>query len=94
MAGDPFISVRDLSIGYGSNVVQKNLNFDIRRNDIFFVIGGSGCGKTTLLKSMIDLYPCIASGEGNPRRPLSCKWCGDSYRGARMNRIHLEKNFF
>lgn len=55
MAGDPFISVRDLSIGYGSNVVQKNLNFDIRRNDIFFVIGGSGCGKTTLLKSMIGL---------------------------------------
>ena len=55
MASETFISVRDLAIGYGSNVVQRNLNFDIRKNDIFFVIGGSGCGKTTLLKSMIGL---------------------------------------
>lgn len=52
-----FISVRDLSIGYGSRVVQQDLNFDVRQNDIFFIIGGSGCGKTTLLKHMIGLIP-------------------------------------
>ncbi|HEY0893665.1 MAG TPA: ATP-binding cassette domain-containing protein, partial [Cellvibrio sp.] len=57
MNTNPFISVRNLSIGYGSRVVQQNLNFDIRKNDIFFVIGGSGCGKTTLLKHMIGLIP-------------------------------------
>jgi phospholipid/cholesterol/gamma-HCH transport system ATP-binding protein len=57
MTSDSFISVRDLAIGYGNHVVQKNLNFDVRKNDIFFVIGGSGCGKTTLLKSMIGLIP-------------------------------------
>ena len=50
-----FISVRDLSIGYGSRVVQEHLHFDIQKNDIFFIIGGSGCGKTTLLKHMIGL---------------------------------------
>src|SRR5690606_17902316 len=50
-----FISVRNLNIGYGERVVQENLNFDIQKNDIFFVIGGSGCGKTTLLKHMIGL---------------------------------------
>jgi len=50
-----FISVRDLSIGYGSRVVQEHLTFDVRKNDIFFIIGGSGCGKTTLLKHMIGL---------------------------------------
>jgi phospholipid/cholesterol/gamma-HCH transport system ATP-binding protein len=60
MSRDPttepaFISVRNLSIGYGDRVVQKDLNFDIQKNDIFFVIGGSGCGKTTLLKHMIGL---------------------------------------
>lgn len=53
----PFIAVRDLSIGYASRLVQKNLNFDVKKNDIFFVVGGSGCGKTTLLKSMIGLLP-------------------------------------
>jgi phospholipid/cholesterol/gamma-HCH transport system ATP-binding protein len=53
----PFVSVRDLTIGYGDRIVQQNLNFDIKRNDIFFIIGGSGTGKTTLLKSMIGLLP-------------------------------------
>jgi phospholipid/cholesterol/gamma-HCH transport system ATP-binding protein len=55
MTSDAFISARDLSIGYGNNIVQHDLNFDIRKNDIFFIIGGSGCGKTTLLKHMIGL---------------------------------------
>ena len=58
---DPFIQVRDLNIGYGSRVVQQNLNFDVLRNDIFFIIGGSGCGKTTLLKHMMGL---IAPSKG------------------------------
>jgi phospholipid/cholesterol/gamma-HCH transport system ATP-binding protein len=52
-----FVSVNDLSIGYGARAVQNNLNFTVNKNDIFFVIGGSGCGKTTLLKSMIGLLP-------------------------------------
>lgn len=55
MASDAYLSVRDLTIGYGSNIVQKNLNFEVCKNDIFFIIGGSGCGKTTLLKHMIGL---------------------------------------
>lgn len=55
MSMAPFIRVRDLSIGYGSRVIQERLNFEIKRNDVFFIIGGSGCGKTTLLKHMIGL---------------------------------------
>lgn len=54
---EPFVEVKDLSIGYGERAVQKNLNFTVKKNDIFFIIGGSGCGKTTLLKSMIGLLP-------------------------------------
>lgn len=57
---EPYISVRDLNIGYGTRLVQQKLNFDVNKNDIFFVIGGSGCGKTTLLKSMIGLLPPMA----------------------------------
>ena len=49
------ISVRDLTMAYGSRIIQQDLNFDIRRGDIFVIMGGSGCGKSTLLKHMLGL---------------------------------------
>jgi phospholipid/cholesterol/gamma-HCH transport system ATP-binding protein len=52
---DTHIEVRDLTIAYGSFVVQRELNFRIRRGDIFIIMGPSGCGKSSLLKVMIGL---------------------------------------
>jgi len=49
------ISVRDLTMAYGSFVVMKDLNFDIQEKDIFIIMGGSGCGKSTLLRHLIGL---------------------------------------
>jgi len=56
------VRVRELSVGYGSTVVLRDLNFEIERGEIFVILGGSGCGKSTLLKNMIGLYEPI-SGE-------------------------------
>jgi phospholipid/cholesterol/gamma-HCH transport system ATP-binding protein len=53
--GEPTIRVRDLTVGYGRQVVQRDLNFDVERGDIFVVMGGSGSGKSTLLRAMIGL---------------------------------------
>jgi phospholipid/cholesterol/gamma-HCH transport system ATP-binding protein len=55
MATEPHISIRDLSMSYGSVLVQRDLTFDIYRGDIFVIMGGSGCGKSTLLKHMLGL---------------------------------------
>lgn len=52
---DPYITVRDLTMAYGSFVVMKDLNFTIDRGDIFIIMGGSGCGKSTLMKIMVGL---------------------------------------
>jgi phospholipid/cholesterol/gamma-HCH transport system ATP-binding protein len=49
------IVVTDLSLGYGDRTVQKNLNFAIRRGDIFIIMGGSGCGKSTVMRTLIGL---------------------------------------
>lgn len=49
------IKVRDLTMAYGSFVIQRDLSFDIRRGDVFVIMGGSGCGKSTLLRHMIGL---------------------------------------
>lgn len=49
------IEARNLTMGYGDFVVQRNLNFTIDKGDVFIIMGGSGCGKSTLLKLMIGL---------------------------------------
>jgi phospholipid/cholesterol/gamma-HCH transport system ATP-binding protein len=58
MAGerdDAHITVKDLTIGYGDFVVMHDLNFTVRRSDVFVIMGGSGSGKSTLLRNMIGL---------------------------------------
>ncbi len=57
MNGDTIIEVEHLTIGYGDNVVLRDLNFSVRTGEVFCIMGGSGCGKSTLLKHMIGLYP-------------------------------------
>jgi phospholipid/cholesterol/gamma-HCH transport system ATP-binding protein len=53
----PHITVKDLTMAYGSFVVQKDLTFTINRGDVFIIMGGSGCGKSTLLRHIIGLKP-------------------------------------
>ncbi|HOI96364.1 MAG TPA: ATP-binding cassette domain-containing protein [Syntrophobacter fumaroxidans] len=55
MAAQAHIEVRDLTMAYGSFVLQRDLNFTVRRGDIFIIMGGSGCGKSTLLRHMVGL---------------------------------------
>jgi phospholipid/cholesterol/gamma-HCH transport system ATP-binding protein len=50
----------NLSAGYGSLVVQRELNFSVRRGEVFVVMGGSGCGKSTLLRHLIGLQAPLA----------------------------------
>ena len=52
---DDHITVDDLTMAYGDFLIQRDLNFTIRRGDIFIIMGGSGCGKSTLLRHLIGL---------------------------------------
>jgi phospholipid/cholesterol/gamma-HCH transport system ATP-binding protein len=60
----PAISVRGLRMGYGSRVLLENASFDVRRGEILVILGGSGCGKSSLMKNIIGLYRPMA-GEIN-----------------------------
>ena len=51
----PHITISDLTMAYGSFVVQRDIDFKINRGDIFIIMGDSGCGKSTLLRHMIGL---------------------------------------
>ena len=51
----PAIDVQGLKCGYGESVVLESVSLQVRRGEIFFIIGGSGCGKSTLLRHMVGL---------------------------------------
>ncbi len=56
------IEVRDLTAAYGDFVLLEKVSFDIRRGEVFVILGGSGCGKSTLMKHLIGLLE-PAAGE-------------------------------
>ncbi len=56
------IDVANLTMGYGDRVIMRDLNFQVKRGEIFVIMGGSGSGKSTLLKYLIGLKK-TAAGE-------------------------------
>jgi phospholipid/cholesterol/gamma-HCH transport system ATP-binding protein len=51
----PIIEVRGLRNSFGEQVVHEELNLDVRRGEILGVVGGSGTGKSVLMRSIIGL---------------------------------------
>jgi len=56
----PAVSVRGLRMGYGSRVLLEDASFDVARGEIMVILGGSGCGKSSLMKNLIGLYQPMA----------------------------------
>lgn len=55
MNTQPHIEVRDLTAAYGERIIQQGLNFSVRRGEVFIIMGGSGSGKSTVLRHLIGL---------------------------------------
>ncbi len=56
----PAIVVKALTLGYGDHVLMEKLDFVVQPGEVFVILGGSGCGKSSLLKHLIGLYQPIA----------------------------------
>jgi len=57
---DIIIEVKNLQAGYRGRIILENINFQVRRGEVFVIIGRSGSGKSTLLKQMIGLNQPMA----------------------------------
>ena len=57
MSGDAQIAAKKLTIGYGDFVLLKEIDFAVNRHDVFIIMGGSGCGKSSLLRVLTGLVP-------------------------------------
>jgi phospholipid/cholesterol/gamma-HCH transport system ATP-binding protein len=51
------LSVQDLTVGFGSNIVLDKLNLDIYRGEILGFVGASGTGKSVLMRTVLRLLP-------------------------------------
>jgi len=102
-AKEPHIIVNDLTMAYGSFVVQRDLTFTVNREDVFIIMGGSGCGKSTLMRHLIGLkspakghvyYGDIDFWDAEPaERSRIMQKCGILYqKGALWSSMTLAEN--
>lgn len=57
---EPVVVLKNVDAGYPGAVILKNVSFEVARGEIFILLGGSGCGKSTIMKHMIGLNPVLA----------------------------------
>lgn len=88
------IRVADLEMRYGSILIQSNISFEVRRGDIFVIMGSSGCGKSTLLRHLLGLKRPSRGTVWNfnenfwesssKRRAELIRMCGVMYQGGAL----------
>lgn len=53
------VSIHNLTIGYGTKVVQQDLSFALQAGEMVCMLGRNGCGKSTLLRTLAWLQPAL-----------------------------------
>ena len=103
MSADNVIEVRGLHTRFGDHVVHDGLDLDLRRGEILGVVGGSGSGKSVLLRSIVGLLR-PASGRvqvlgqdvgalsGHAREALERRWGVMFQDGALFSSLNVREN--
>ena len=95
---DTVLGVRDLVVGWDGKAILRNLDFDVERGKVFAILGGSGCGKSTVLRHLIGLAEPMSgtieiAGVGKPSKGLEPPAFGVLFQGgALFGSMTLEEN--
>ncbi len=83
---EPILTCSDVSIGHDGRATCRHLNFAIRPNDCLCVVGGSGSGRSTLLRVLMKnespMAGTVAYADGMTKNDVGCL---PQIRDARMN---------
>jgi len=94
----PLITVKDLTMGWGSANLLENVSFEVERGEVFAILGGSGCGKSTLLRYLTGLESpksgtILIEGVGTPRLKVGRPSYGVMFQsGALFGSLTLAEN--
>lgn len=99
----PVVRIRDLTVGFGPRTVLDGLSLDVRRGEILGVVGGSGGGKSVLLRTIIGLIPKRAGKielfgydtdtlEGEALRAVQRRWGVMFQQGALFSSLTVRQN--
>jgi phospholipid/cholesterol/gamma-HCH transport system ATP-binding protein len=101
--GEPVIEVKGLVSRFGEHVVHDGLDLEVRKGEVFGLVGGSGAGKTVLLNALIGLRrpeagevrvlgvdPYAAAGDA--RRALESRWGVLFQTGALFSALCVREN--
>ncbi|MGC1177908.1 MAG: ATP-binding cassette domain-containing protein [Methyloceanibacter sp.] len=103
MQEKPVISVRDLVVGFGDTIVLDHLSLDVLPGEILGVVGGSGSGKSVLLRTIIGLLPKregmievlgvdLDKADEEGRRSLERRWGVLFQQGALFSSLTVRQN--
>jgi phospholipid/cholesterol/gamma-HCH transport system ATP-binding protein len=101
--GETVIEVKDLTVHLGGRTILDRVSLEVRRGEIFVILGGSGCGKTTLLRHIIGLrrpqsgtirvLGVDLAGAGDSERDAVLRRTGVLFQsGALLKSMTLEEN--
>jgi phospholipid/cholesterol/gamma-HCH transport system ATP-binding protein len=100
---EPIIRVRGLVTKFGAQTVHDHLDLDVRRGEILALVGGSGTGKSVLLRTMIGLKRAeggkveifgrdLWSGDERDRRAIESRWGVLFQNGALFSSMTVAQN--
>src|SRR3546814_8070816 len=92
-SGEPIIQVRDLVNRFGTHTVHQALNLDVYRGEILGIVGGSGTGKSVLLRSLVGLQRPAAGdvhvmGKNLRQLDATHRWQIEDRKSTRLNSRH------
>ena len=100
---DVVIEVRDVVVGFGDHIVLDHVDLDVYRGEILGFVGGSGAGKSVLMRSIIGLLPKrsgsikvlgvdMQAASDNARRAIERRWGVLFQQGALFSSLTVREN--
>jgi phospholipid/cholesterol/gamma-HCH transport system ATP-binding protein len=100
---EPVIAVRDVVVGFGDHVVLDHVDLDVYRGEILGFVGGSGAGKSVLMRTIIGLLPRregkisvfgvdLATASDAERQAIERRWGVLFQQGALFSSLTVREN--